>query len=1214
MPGGPDKARSTRRGRRLAFWVELARGVRGSLGRFLAIMGIVALGCGFFAGLQASGADMRLAADRYYDETRLWDLRVISTLGLDVADLERLAEVDGVEDVMPSRSVDAMARLGDEQLAVRISSIRTGSAESSRQLGSGSVESDDDSYLNRLLLRSGRWPEGPDECVVCSDAPVKAGEGQKVDVLYGGKGFADLFEARRLEVVGTVSSPDHPYTGSLGSTKLGSGSIEQLVFVGEEAFKDASPYSEAYLTVRGAREELSESDAYFDVVGRVKAALEGKASVLERERQEDLRAKAQSELDEKWAEYEEQHGETYGKLAEAKAELDDAEKSISSGRASLDAGQAEYEEGLSTYRDQKADAERQLADAQGQIDEQRDLLDQKEAALAAAESEWREGYDALSSALATQGMGGSASELLAALDDRLAQLASAREQLEALKAQRSQIEEAASQREALVGGIAQARSAVERLEEAKELLQEGFTPQMQEQLDQARAQLEQLEQSLAGLDASVAYLPELEAGIATIESQLPSEQELEALAAARESAAKLVDSESRLVEGRRQLEDGRARLDAGQAELDQKKRDANESLASAKDKLDAAARELASSRQRLDDARARYEEGLAEYRSGKDKADRRFFDARRQLEDAQEKIDSIELPDFYVLDRGQSEGAATYSADSKRIDSIANVFPLFFFLVAALVSLTTMTRMVEDERMQIGSYKALGYGKAQIALRYLLYAGLAAGTGAVLGIALLSQLLPHIIMSSYSIIYALPPLGFPLPVEPRSALLAGGLGVGVTLLATWAAVISSLRETPASLLLPRAPKPGKRILLERMGPLWARVSFSWKVTLRNLFRYKRRLLMTVIGISGCAALLLVGLGLHDSIWDIIDRQFGPIVHYDTTVGLSASADELDVSSVVDFLESTGEVEDLCRVQETNMQATGPGEGSSATDTTRVSVVVPRASAELRSLVSFRERLGGARVDFTDDSVLVSEKLATLCGVGVGDQVTVYEQDEVGNAVGEGLRLTVTGVVENYVGNYVYVGRGAWWRARQEVPAFSTILANCTKDPEARSQIARELHGWHEVSTVLFSEETIDTYRSMLSAVNAVVVVLVVSAAALAFIVLYNLTNINIGERVREIASLKVLGFTRREVYAYIFREIWILSLLGDVLGMFLGAWLENFVVTTAEVDYVMFGREIHPQSFAVAFALTLLFTGLVLLAMRHKLDGVDMVESLKSVE
>ncbi len=1214
MPGVPDNTRPEGRRRVPAFWVELARGVRGSLGRFLAIMGIVALGCGFFAGLQMSGADMRMAADRYYDGTRLWDLRVISTLGLDDADLGRLAGIDGVEDVMPSRSADATARLGDEQLAVRISSLRTESAKASSQQGQESMGSDDDSYLNRLFLRSGRWPEGPNECVVCSDAPVGAREGQEVDVLYGGKGFSDLFEARELRVVGTVSSPDYPYTGSLGSTRLGSGSIEQLVFVGEDAFKEGSPYTEAFLTVRGAREEASESDAYFDVVGKAKTALEERTDDLEGERQGDLKAKAQSELDGKWAEYEGQREETYGKLTDAKAVLDSAAERILRGQAELDAGQAEYEEGLSAYKERKADAERQLAEARSQIDEQRGLLDQKDAELAAAESEWGEGYDALSSALASQGMSGSASELLKSLDDRLAQLASAREQLEALKAQKSQIEEAVSQRDELEEGIAQARAGVERLEAAKELLGEGFTPQMQEQLDQAKAQLELLEGRLGELDAAEARLPELDAGIASIESQLPSEQEFEALAGARESAAMLVDSEVQLTEGRRQLEEGRTRLEAGQEEFDQRRREASEALASARDRLDSAERELVSSRQRLDDARTRYEEGLAEYRSGRDEADRRFADARRQLEDAQEKIDSIDLPDFYVLDRGQSEGAATYNADSKRIDSIAKVFPLIFFLVAALVSLTTMTRMVEDDRMQIGSYKALGYGKAQIALRYLLYAGLAAGTGAVLGIAILSQVLPRIIMSSYAIIYALPPMGLPLPVDPRSALLAGGLGVGVTLMATWAAVISSLRETPAALLLPRAPKAGKRILLERVGPLWGRVSFSWKVTLRNLFRYKRRLLMTVMGISGCTALLLVGLGLHDSIWDIIDKQFGSIVHYDTTVGLGDSADELDVSSVADYLASTGEVEDLCRVQETNMQASGPSEGGSATDTTRVSVVVPRSSVELRSLVSFRERRGGARVDFTDDSVLVSEKLASLCGVGVGDQITVFDQDDVGNAVGEGLRLTVTGVVENYVRNYVYVGRGAWWRTSQELPVFSTILANCTKDPEARSQIARELYGRREVSTVLFSEETIDTYRSMLSAVNAVVVVLVASAAALAFIVLYNLTNINIDERVREIASLKVLGFTRREVYAYIFREILILSLLGDVLGMLLGAWLENFVVTTAEVDYVMFGREIHPQSFAVAFALTLVFTGLVLLAMRHKLDGVDMVDSLKSVE
>ena len=574
-------------------------------------------------------------------------------------------------------------------------------------------------------------------------------------------------------------------------------------------------------------------------------------------------------------------------------------------------------------------------------------------------------------------------------------------------------------------------------------------------------------------------------------------------------------------------------------------------------------------------------------------------------------MDSLEKPEVYLLDRTQDEGVETYMQDTCRMDGIANVFPVFFFLVAALVALTTMTRMVEDDRVLIGTLKALGYSKGRIASRYLAYAAIASVGGAILGIAVLSQALPAIIMASYGVIYAVPAMAWPLPVDPRVALVSGGVGVGVTLVATWGAVVSSLRETPAQLMLPLAPKPGKRILLERIRPLWNRLSFSWKVTCRNMFRYKRRLAMTVAGVAGCTALLLVGFGLHDAIWDIIDCQYGPIVHYDTTVGIKDGATDEDMTAVEDILASTGQVTREDRVQEVTMHAAASGD---ATDTLRVSVVVPQNASTFEGAVTLRSRTAHEEIPFDGDSLVITEKLATRLGISVGDSVVLRDVDEVGNATGEGHALTVTGICENYVGNYVYVGRNAWAKVDASEPSFSTVLVATTLDADGRTALSEALHDEGAVSTVAFSSETIELYRSMLSVVDAVVVVLVVSAAALAFIVLYNLTNINVSERVREIASLRVLGFTRREVHAYIFREIAITAAIGDAVGLLLGTWLENFVVTTAEVDYVMFGRTIHAASYGFAFALTMGFTLLVMLAMRRHLDAVDMVESLKSVD
>ncbi len=1293
---------------RSSFAKDIARSIQGSLGRFLAIMGIVALGCGFFAGLQMCGPDMRADADTYYDGTKLWDLRLISTLGFSDDDVGRVRAIEGVEQVMSSLTCDAMARMGTGQIVVRISSLDAVSARESTIESPSVVASDNEAYLNRPVLVEGRWPEAAGECVVSADVEHTGyGMGDTVELLYGGSSLDDLLGVSELIIVGSVSSSNYPYTGSFGSTNLGGGEVDQYLYVAPASLADEAPYTEMYLTVQGAADELSESDAYFAVVDAVKDRLESFQEELSAARQADLKAAAQEKLDGKWAEYDEEKAKTERELADAKAKLDDAVAQIADGERELADGEAQYAEGLAEYEKQRASAYAQLDDAAAEIERNQQTLNQKakeledgaaeldeaertmkdaEAQLAAGEKELanseaqladgkaqlddaqRQLDDARAEAEAQIAEGRAtweaqratltqASSDLATCIDALQELSSfvdstgepTREQLEALErsleaaaqAARSlynsglidfQSEEVSSQIRALVGEVLEdlenvhideatdLASLIEQLrqasagslgcvvaaaETAKQQIDDGIALGDQTLADEVAAAEAQLNEAQATIDEKRA---ELAAGQAQLDA---ARKQIE------DGRAELAAGKKRVADGRKQIEDGRTQLKDGQRQLDEARQQlaagraqAERELAAGKARLDDAAAQLADARAQLADARRQYQDGLRSYEDGKAEADEAFADALAQLQDAQRQIDEIELPDVYVLDRSQSEGAATYHADSERIDAIANVFPLMFFLVAALVALTTMTRMVEDDRILIGTYKALGYSTPAIAAKYLAYAGVASVVGATVGIVTLSQVLPIIVQNSYGIIYTVPLHPFPLPIRMGSALMAGALGVGVTLFATWGAVVSSLLEVPAALMLPRAPRAGKRILLERVGIVWRRLSFTWKVTCRNLFRYKRRFTMTIIGISGCTALLLVGFGLHDSIWDIIDRQYGPIVHYDTRIDLDDSAIELDVRRVCDYLEGTGEVCDVVRVQAKNMQASAPG----SDDFIRISVVIPRDARELGKAITFRDRLTGQEFALDDDSVFVTEKMANKYGLGIGDTVVLYDQDDVGNAVGDGHELVITGVVENYVGSLVYVGRSAWATVDKSVPVFATIFATTTADEAIRTSITNDLHDLGNVSTVVFTDETIAMYRTMLSVVDKIVVVLIVSAAALAYIVLYNLTNINIGERIREIASLKVLGFTRVEVYTYIFREIALLAVLGDLLGLLFGTVLERFVVVTAEVDYLMFGRSIHPASYAISFAFTLLFTGLVILLMRRKLDDVDMVESLKSID
>ena len=1193
-----------------AFSKTIVRDIRGSLGRFVAIMGIVALGCGFYAGLQMSGPIMRLEADEFYDGTNLYDIRIVGTLGFEDKDVARVAKIEGVQAVMPSKTCDVTARLASDQIAMRVSSLDVDAAEKSTQISSTVVASNNDSYLNRAILREGTWPKGPDECVISADDKgYGVGVGDTIEIVATGKASTnnksndsensdstdnnkESLRERTLKIVGKVSSSTYPYNGNYGSTTLGSGSIGMYAFVSDAAFKEDLPYTEIYVRVNGADAKQSGSNAYNALVSEVEDRIEERKGELAHARLEALRSEAQTKLDDARAEFKQKEADAKKELDDAKAKLDDAKAELARGERKLADGQREYNEGAAELEDSRA----QLDNSQGTLDSSRAQLNDARAQLQAGQKSWQDGVRDL--------MGKLGMDPATPLSDAKAQLQAQRKELEEGKAQlEAGITQAAE-------GIAQAQAGIAELEEgiAKLDAQIAMLPEGEQKsalIAQRDALAAQLSTAQAGLQQAQATKESLEQQLASLPSVESIDQALAGIDQLESSRATLDQNEQKVAAGERELADGERQHAWGKQQLEQ-----------GESELASAANELASGRADLASGRAEYEEGLAKYEEARAEADQKLSDARKKLEDAQKDIDELELPDIYLLDRSKNEGVTVQNDDSKRIDSIANVFPLLFFLVAALIALTTMTRMVGDDRIQIGTYKALGYTKGRIASKYLWYAGLAGIVGAAVGIAILSQLLPFVVTSAYSVIYVIPLRAFPLPVDARIALMAGGLGVGVTLVATYVAVLASLREVPATLMLPRAPVAGKRIFLENITFVWKRLSFLWKVTCRNLFRYKRRLAMTVVGISGCTALLLVGFGLHDAIWDIIDNQYGPIVHYDTTIRLDSDATESQVDDVTKYLESTGEVHNVVHVRQENMQM---GFAASSLVPMHVQVVIPQSEQSMAKAITFANRITKEPISMDDDAVIITEKLSLKYGVKVGDEVLLYDQDDIGTAIGEGHPLKVTGISENYVGNIVYVGRNAWAsvaksKAENTPLVFSTIYASTTNNAEIRKQIANTLHERGDVNTVVFSDETIQTYRNLLSVVDMVVVLLIVSAGLLAFIVLYNLTNINIDERVREIASLKVLGFTKMEVYTYIFREILLLALMGDILGLVLGTYLETFVVTTAEVDYVMFGRTIHPMSYVYSFALTVGFTLLILLIMRRKLDQVNMVESLKSVE
>ena len=1130
-----------------AFNTETIRSITHSLGRFLAIAAIVALGTGFYAGLRMTAPDMKLAADEFYDGTSLMDVRIISTLGLTDADITALRHVEGVEAVMPARETDVMATIGGEQYATRVHSLPDAARTSDSSDGVHAY-SDDPDYLNRPILTEGSWPQTEGECVLSSNLVVNdsVSIGDTVTITEGTQDVDDTLATRTYTIVGFVNSSYYATSSSMGDTTLGSGSIQEYMYVPASDFSSDLPYTEAFLTVRGAASEASSSDAYDQRVAEVTERIEALAPEREQARVDALKADAQKELDEKRADYEREKADALAQLDDAQRQLDDAaaaiatsEQQLADGQASYDSGVAELAKQKASAQQQMADAEQQIADGQAQLDAQRPTLED------------------------------GAAQLQAAWDAYHAQAAQAEEELKPVEAQ-------------IAAG--------------------------KQQLVELQAKLDELNKDPETNAAAIAALQQQMAAL---------QQQLDAAQASVDGARQqLADAKAQLDQQQAVYNDGKAQFDASAAQLEQARADlaaartqAYNEVSAAQQQLDAAAAQLQDGRAQLEQGKADYESGREEYDRQKADADVQLADAERQLADAQKQIDDLESPEWLIMDRTANYGVASFEADANRVDSIAAVFPFIFFLVAALVALTTMTRMVEEERVLIGTFKALGYRRMRIASKYLVYAAVASGAGSLVGIVILSQVLPAVIMKAYGIIYFVPALPLPLPIDPWFAGLAAGLGVGVTLFATWAAVTATLRERPALLMLPRAPKAGKRILLERIGPVWRHLSFSWKVTFRNLFRYKKRFIMTVIGIAGCTALLLTGLGLSDAINDIIDKQFGEITKYNATVTLADDISDADEAQVDRLLDDDAVVSAHTAVMRQNLLATGPDKKDM-----HMELVVPEDPGAFDQYVTLRTRAGQEPLALAADGLLLTEKMANELGVGVGDTVTFTEQDAIGNATNDSYEATVSGIVENYVYHYAYMGPKLYEQLMGHAADYRTVLAITTTDPALRASFSSDLLAIDGVKTVAFNDETIDAYRDMMSSVNMIVVVLVVAAAALAFIVLYNLTNINITERMREIATLKVLGFTPREMNAYIFREIFLLAAIGCAVGLVLGVWMESFVVVTAEVDQIMFGRTIHPASFVIAFVLTMLFTVLVMLAMRGKLHRIDMVESLKSNE
>ena len=991
-----------------------------------------------------------------------------------------------------------------------------------------------------------------------------------------------------------------------------------------------SQLDDGWSQVNAAKAQLADGQAQLDSAQKQVtsglAELEENQKTLDENKAKLADGKAQIEAGEQQLEAAKQTLTTkQSELDQSKAEIIAGQQQIESTRTQLNAQKQQITDGLS-----------QVSAGEAQLQDGISALESAKAQLTELQSQLETVRASYNAALENPDASQEEIDILAAQVSALEeQEAAVSQQIQASEAQiESQRQQLAATRSELESGLAAVEDGLSQLSQKESELNAGREQITagQAEIDAGWIQIQEQENTLAASKAEIeAGEQELEKGQKQLKAakkklnkaQKEIDSNAETLAAGQAeldaNVAKLNDSEAQYASGleqynsgARQIAENEAKLTSGEQEIaenEAKLADGEKEIADNEKKLADGEKEITDNEKKLQDAvkdlkkgEKDLADGKKEYEDAKKDAEDEIAENQQKLDDAKKELEDLEMPEWMVTDREELPEYTDYGDNADRLRNIGQVFPVIFFLVAALISLTTMTRMVEEQRTQIGTLKALGYKKSAIAAKYICYAFFATLLGSVLGMLIGEKIIPYIIITAYGIMYHNVANTISIDYQPGFALIASAASVVCTVGATLFASGKKLQETPASLMRPPAPKEGKRVLLERLTFIWKHLSFSWKSTIRNLFRYKKRLIMTVFGIAGSMGLMLVGFGIQDSISDIAAIQYRELQHYDGMVIEDSDATEEEHAELFEYMKENEQIAHCNRVQMTKISAP---KGSSSVS---IYLFVPESLSEFAKDVTLKNRITGETYELTDEGAAISEKTASLLGLKVGDMIPLKKGDKE-------YKVRVAVITENYMSHYLYMTPRVYEQTFGEMPEYENIVFTMQEDCKDDLEMAgtRILANPGALS-ISYTSSLASQVDRMLSTLDAVILVLIVSAGMLAFVVLYNLNNINITERQRELATLKVLGFYDGEVSQYVLRENVILTVLGIMFGAVFGILIHRYVITTVEVDAVMFGRNIKPLSFLYSGILTSIFSIVVNGVMHFKLKTIDMVESLKSVE
>lgn len=1050
--------------------------------RFISIMLMALLGVGFFAGLVASGPDMRDSLDKFLDDTNTYDINIVSTLGLTNEDVDEIKKIKNTENVHGIYSKDISFKTDDKEFIFK-------AIEYSEK-------------INTPILLDGKLPENNNECVVeqdfLIDSGFKIGDNIEIDE-------DDELKANSFKIVGSVKSPIY-VSMERGTTSLGDGTIDYYLYLNKDVF-DMDYYPNIYLNVNSAKIEKITTNKYNELVENVYKDIENIKEERETQRYNNIKEEASEKLQESIDEYEKGKKEGEEELKKAKDKIEDSEKEIKNAENELETG--------------KTKAKKEISNAKTEISSSENKLKK-------SEKEYEEGLEKYSKGVKEYNSNKSKLESsLDVLNDNLKKLKDLKEEIEKQIA----------------------------------LIEDEIKNGNLENEDK----LVLLKNQLSDLNSNI---KEIESNKNKINNELSSaEKELNKTKKALDSAKKEIDN------GYKELEKGKKELSSRESSL-------NNQFAKAEKEIEDGKKEIEDAKETLEKEEKKFNEEIK--------------DAEKEIEDAKEDIEGIKEGKWYIFDREDDTGFSSFIDSINSMNNIATLFPIIFYLVAILISSTSMSRMVEEERGDIGTLKALGYSNLRIINKYIAYSLLSTVLGGIIGMFIGFILIPTVVWENYSIIYYLPEF------YPKLRFSYGILGTVIAVICITGSTVHSaykeLRDEPSSLMRPKAPKMGKKVILEKIPFIWKRLNFSSKTTVRNVFRYKKRALMTIIGISGCTALILAGFGLRDSIKDIAEYQYGRVFEYDLVVSLNKEDEEL-----VNLVKNSDIVESVSLTD--SLSGSISAEGIKR-DT---SIIVVENTEDFKNIANLRDIDSGNIIDLSNEGVLISDKLASLLEIEKGENITLTDSDN------NEFEYKVLGIVENYIGHYVYINKDLY-ESKENDFNINTLFIKYKEGNNDNEAFEEMLLDDNSVTSITVVENSLEHVRDLLKSLDLVVMILIVSSALLAFVVLYNLANVNISERVREIATLKVLGFYDKEVDNYINRESIILTCIGILIGLIAGVFLTGFVISTCETENMRFARNILVHSYIYSILITSVFSIIVNFATHFVLKKINMVESLKSIE